>query len=466
MLKLVNQLMDFNRLENDALKLEVKRMDIISELMQIIDIFRLNANNKGINLITYGLEDSFITWIDSDKLNKIMGNLISNALKFTNQGGKITLSFDVIQRDETEYIQLILLDTGRGIPEDKLEKIFERYYQIIDQDKGTYNWGTGIGLYYSRRLVELHHGYIKAENREGGGAIFTVILPVNDKSYSAEEKAINKEEQNETFPLQTEEQLGEMKKSKEDKVQYKLLVVDDDTEVSHYLNALLSSHYIVVNRFDADSAMKTIEEESPDLILSDVVMPGTSGYELCRQIKDDLQLCHIPVILVTAKTTIESQVEGLNTGADAYVTKPFDPNYLLALIKSQLKNRENVRNLLGQKTKTDKIGKDVLSPQDNAFMTGLYQLMESELSNPELNIARMTEVLKISRTKLYYKIKGLTGNNPNVFFKTYKLNRAAELLAEGKYNISEIADITGFSTLSHFSTSFKKQFGASPSEFG
>jgi AraC-like DNA-binding protein len=138
----------------------------------------------------------------------------------------------------------------------------------------------------------------------------------------------------------------------------------------------------------------------------------------------------------------------------------------LALIKSQLKNRENVRNLLGQKTKTDKIGKDVLSPQDNAFMTELYQLMESELSNPELNIARMTEVLKISRTKLYYKIKGLTGNNPNVFFKTYKLNRAAELLVEGKCNISEIADITGFSTLSHFSTSFKKQFGVSPSEFG
>ncbi|KAA6334599.1 Sensor histidine kinase TmoS, partial [termite gut metagenome] len=478
MLKLVNQLMDFNKLENDALKLKVKRTDIISELAQIIDIFRFNANNKGIHLITYGLEDSFITWVDTDKLDKIMSNLVSNALKFTNPGGKISLSFDVIQGNEAaplfplsekdisrEYIQISLSDSGRGIPEDKLEKIFERYYQIIDQDKGAYNWGTGIGLYYARHLVELHHGSIKATNRQEGGALFTVILPINDEVYTVEEKEVGKKDQKDIFPLQTEKQLGKMQKTENEKDPYKLLVVDDDTEVSHYLNILLSGHYKVINRFDANNAMKAIEEEAPDLILSDVVMPGISGYEFCRKIKDNLQLCHIPVILVTAKTTVESQVEGLNTGADAYVTKPFDPNYLLALIKSQLKNRENVRNLLGKKTKTDKIEKNILSPQDNAFMTELYQLMETELSNTELNITRITEVLKISRTKLYYKIKGLTGDNPNVFFKMYKLNRASELLAEGKYNISEIADITGFSTLSHFSSSFKKQFGVSPSDY-
>jgi AraC-like DNA-binding protein len=194
-------------------------------------------------------------------------------------------------------------------------------------------------------------------------------------------------------------------------------------------------------------------------------MPEMSGLDFCRTIKDDLHLCHIPVVLVTAKSTVGNQVEGLNTGADAYVTKPFDPAYLLALIKSQLKNRENVRKLLGEKTKIDKVGKKILSPQDSAFMDELYKLMETELSNPELNISRMTEVLRISRTKLYYKIKGLTGTNPNLFFKTYKLNRAAELLREGKLNVSEIADITGFSTLPHFSTSFKKQFGVSPSDF-
>lgn len=178
-----------------------------------------------------------------------------------------------------------------------------------------------------------------------------------------------------------------------------------------------------------------------------------------------MQLCHIPVILVTAKTTIENQVEGLNVGADAYVTKPFEPHYLLALIKSLLNNREKTRSLLSQSTKTDKIEENVLSPQDNAFMTDLYRLMESELSNPELDITRMTQLLKISRTKFYYKVKGLTGENPSVFFKTYKLNRAAELLKEGKYTISEIADMTGFNTLSHFSKSFKQQFGIPPSEY-
>ena len=171
------------------------------------------------------------------------------------------------------------------------------------------------------------------------------------------------------------------------------------------------------------------------------------------------------MILVTAKATVENQVEGLNTGADAYVTKPFEPNYLLALIKSQLKNREKVRSLLSRSTQTDEIEENVLSPQDNTFMTELYHLMENELSNPELDVARMTELLKISRTKFYYKVKGLTGENPSVFFKTYKLNRAAKLIKEGKYTISEIADMTGFSTLSHFSTSFKKQFGATPSEY-
>jgi signal transduction histidine kinase/DNA-binding response OmpR family regulator len=477
MLRLVNQLMDFNKLDNDALPLKVSYMNIIAELNRLIDIFRLNANTKRINLICKGLEDSFMIWLDADILDKIMGNLLSNAMKFTSPGGKISLSFDVIQREDAvglfalrdkdtcmQYVKLSVTDSGKGIPEDKLEKIFERYYQITGDNQETYNWGTGIGLYYARRLAELHHGYITAANAEVG-AVFTLLLPCNGHSYTEEEKVANNNKQKDFFPLQSEEQYRGLPGEYADSENYKIMVVDDDSEIVHYLKALLSPHYHVIACYEAVSAMKLIEEEAPDLILSDVVMPEVSGYDFCRMIKDNLQLCHIPVVLVTAKATVENQVAGLNTGADAYVTKPFDPVYLLALIKSQLKNRENVRKLLGRETKTDKIEENILSPQDNLFMTELYRLMETELSNPELNIARMTEVLKISRTKLYYKIKGLTGTNPNVFFKTYKLNRAAELLLEGKYNISEIADITGFSTLPHFSTSFKKRFGVAPSEY-
>ena len=479
MLKLVNQLLDFNKLDNDALKLKVKRADITSDILRLTEIFRINTNNKSISLNTCGFEESFIILADSDKIDKIMANLISNAIKFTPTHGSIDVLFDVIARNEastlfnltsqdvgSEYVKLSVANSGENIPEDQLEKIFERYYQLNNQQNGTYNWGTGIGLYYARRLAELHHGYIKAANREGGGTVFTLIIPVNEQAYSSDERLPDNDRQDEAFPLLTDAQYQLPDDSKSSVGErYTILVVDDDTEVAHYLKVLLSPYYRVVYCFDAASALQVIEKEAPDLILSDVVMPVTSGYELCRTIKSNIHLCHIPVILVTAKVTIENQVEGLNTGADAYVTKPFDPAYLLALLKSQLLNRENVRNLLGKTTKIDKIESNVLSPQDNVFMTELYKLMETELSNSELNITRMTGALKISRTKLYYKIKGLTGNNPNVFFKTYKLNRAAELLCEGKLNISEIADMTGFSTLPHFSASFKRHFGVSPSEY-
>lgn len=481
MLRLVNQLMDFNKLENDTLKLKVKRTDVVTELKHIMEIFNVNAQSKDISLITTGIEDSFLMWLDADKIDKITTNLLSNALKFTPRGGKIEVNFDVITGEEArqafripqeqtfaQYIKLEVADTGIGIPEEQTERIFERYYQLNNQSVGSYNWGTGIGLYYARSLAHLHHGLLKAGNRtDGQGAVFTLILPTSDEAYSPEERDNEQQEQGKAYPLQTETQTNASThdEEEEDDNLKKILVVDDDTEVAHYLKVLLSPAYRVICRFNAEDAFKAVSEEAPDLVLSDVVMPGTDGYTLCRKIKEDLQLCHTPVILVTAKANMEDQVEGLNTGADAYVTKPFDPTYLQALIQSQLKNREKVRALLGRNTQTDAIADDVLSPQDNAFMTELYRLMENELSNPELDISHMTELLKISRTKFYYKVKGLTGENPSSFFKTYKLNRAAELIKEGKYSISEIADMTGFSTHSYFSKAFKKQFGIAPSEY-
>lgn len=465
MLRLVNQMLDFNKLENDTLKLKVRPTEIVVLLKELTDIFRVNAESKSITMITNGLEGSFIAWIDEDKIDKIFTNLMSNALKYTPAGGRIYVNFDVMLGDEmNQSIKIEVINPGQ-IAEDKLEKIFERYYQISDEHGGVYNWGTGIGLYYARSLAKLHHGSLVAANqKEEKRVIFTLTLPVNQSAYSETERSHEQVNQLEAFPIEENPvpvksipDVGKEKKT--------IMVVDDDSEVAYYLEMLLSSDYQVVCRFNAESALETITENAPDLVLSDVVMPGKDGYWLCREIKESLQLCHIPVVLVTAKTTIENQVEGLNVGADAYVTKPFEPHYLLALIKSQLNNRAKIRSLLSQSTQTDKIEENVLSPQDNMFMTELYHLMENELSNPELDITRMTQLLKISRTKFYYKVKGLTGENPSVFFKTYKLNRAAELLKEGKYTISEIADMTGFNTLSHFSKSFKQQFGIPPSEY-
>ncbi|MBO7130047.1 MAG: response regulator [Prevotella sp.] len=244
------------------------------------------------------------------------------------------------------------------------------------------------------------------------------------------------------------------------------VLVDDDTEIINYMRLLFAKDYRLITCLDADTALDEMRAEEPNLVLSDVAMPGKDGYELCQEIKQDIQLSHIPVILVTAKITAENQVEGLSVGADAYVTKPFDPAVLSALIQSQLKNRERVRKLLTNATTTEEEGVDnALSGQDKHFMEELYKLMEEELSNSELDVTRITKLLLISRTKLYYKIKGLTGETPSNFFRTYKLNRAAELLKSGKYTVSEIADKCGFSTQSHFSVVFKKQFGVTPTEY-
>ena len=465
MLRLVNQMLDFNKLENDTLKLKVRPTEIVVFLKELTDIFRVNAESKSITMITNGLEGSFIAWIDEDKIDKILTNLMSNALKYTPAGGRINVNFDIVSgEDAVQAVKIEVINTGQ-IPDDKLEKIFERYYQISDEHGGIYNWGTGIGLYYARSLARLHHGSLTASNlKDDNKVMFTLIVPVGQSAYSEAERSHEQVNQLEAFPLE-ENPLPVKPDPDLDKEKKTIMVVDDDSEVAYYLELLLGSDYQVVCRFNAESALEAITESVPDLILSDVVMPGKDGYWLCREIKESLQLCHIPVILVTAKTTIENQVEGLNVGVDAYVTKPFEPHYLMALIKSLLNNREKTRSLLSRSTQTDKMDENVLSPQDNMFMTELYHLMESELSNPELDVTRMTQLLKISRTKFYYKVKGLTGENPSVFFKTYKLNRAVELLKEGKYTISEIADMTGFNTLSHFSKSFKQQFGIPPSEY-
>ena len=480
MLRLVNQLLDFNKLENDTLRLKVREIDIISQLNNLADLFKVNAEEKGVIFNTFGLEESYTIWADDDKIDKMCFNLLSNAMKFTSRGGKVELILDVITREDalgifnlkdtdtdTRWLKIQVKDSGPGLPEDQLERIFERYYQLENQTRGSYNWGTGIGLYFARTLAAMHHGYLKAGNRTTGrGAVFTLLLPVSESSYSETEK-VNLGGAEEPLRYKTDfvKLNGAADAHIADEDRKLILVVDDDTDIVHYLKEMLSSQYNVITSFDADTAYVLMKEKAPDVVISDVVMPDKTGYDLCKKIKENIQLSHIPVVLLTAMATVDDQVRGLDSGADAYVTKPFEPQYILALIASLLKNREKARTMLIESTEVQELEENVLSPQDNAFMTELYQLMENELSNSELDVSRMTELLHISRTKFYYKVKGLTGENPSVFFKRYKLNRAAQLIQERKYNVSEIADMTGFSTLSHFSTSFKKQFGVSPSEY-
>lgn len=479
LLRFIDQLMDMSKIDNNSMSLEVGYTDVVEVVNQISEVFEVNAADKGITLTKRGLGDSYITMANEDKIEKIISNLLSNAIKFTPTGGHIELEFDVISHSAatklfpqaasveiTEWAKFSVSDTGVGVPADRLEKIFERYYQVRTEGDIVKNYGTGIGLFYSSCLVALHHGFIKAENRtDTRGTRFMFIIPTSDAAYKDDQHRYGIENRTKSVASPIVEP-SPTSMTTDSEHRQTLLIVEDDTEMMRFVKTLFEKEYNIAVAYDADSATALLTEQLPDIIVSDVVMPGKmDGYALCRRIKEDLNTCHIPVVLLTAKTNVEAQVEGLDAGADAYVMKPFEPSYLLALVGSLLTNRDRLRGLLGTVTHTENIENEKMSPCDKEFLDSLYELMEKELSNTELNITRMTEVLKIGRTRFYYKVKGLTGENPNVFFKTYKLNRAAELLTEEQYNISEVADMTGFSTLSHFSTSFKKQFGCSPSEY-
>ena len=477
LLKLVNQLLDMGKLETDSLPLKVSKMDIVPLVKEQNDLFLSRAKSKNINFEFYCHENTYVMWADADKIGKIMGNLLSNAFKFTPEGGTVRVMLDVISREHVErtfpltqndpqenYLRVIVSDTGPGIPKASTEKIFERYYQVDGTSDGAYNYGTGIGLYYTRALVTLHHGYIHAGNREAGtGAVFTFILPTGEDAYALSERENSIVQVQSEAPAPVEEIPEVTAAAASGK---SILVVDDDIEVTQYLKDLLSADYEVICKFNAASALESLGEKPVDLVISDVSMPGKDGYALCKDIKSDSQLCHIPVILVTAKVTVENQIQGLDMGADAYVTKPFDPYYLKSLIRSQLDNRDRMQRLVRSATSTEAIAPAAsLSSQDSEFLDSLYRLMESEMANPELDVEKMAGDLFISRSKLFYKVKGLTGQTPIEFFKQYKLNRAAQLLKEGKYTISQVSDLTGFSSPSKFSTLFKKQFGVPPSGY-
>jgi DNA-binding response OmpR family regulator len=386
-------------------------------------------------------------------------------MKFTPAGGQIEVS---LKSDGKGMLELSVSDTGPGIPEESQKDIFRRYYQV-ENHKLYRNYGTGIGLYYAMRLAELHKGTILVANRPQGGSVFTLKVPMAEDAYlEAEKKSATAiaEQQSVTSSVVTDVHLDMFRPDENiSESRFKVLVIDDDEEIVNYIRTYLTRHFEVVCKYDAKSAYENLESISPDLILCDIMMPGIDGLQFCRMLKQNIDYSHIPIILLTAKSLLNDQIQGLRDGANAYVTKPFQPEYLIALIQAQLRNIQSLRNMLVKATDTSKINSDVISNCDNKFMENLYKLMNDNISDVELNITRITETMHISRTKFYYKVKSLTGETPISFFNNFKLNKAAELLKDGRYNISEVSNITGFSTPSYFASCFKKRFGVTPSEF-
>lgn len=463
MLRLIDQMLDFNQLETDALRLKVSEVDVNKELREQVAAFEESARVKDIQLELALAEGEQRVWLDRDKLEKILSNLFTNALKHTQPKGQIRIAAAV----KDGWLSVSVYNSGSHIAEDKLQDVFKRYYQLADtQGNHRYGWGTGIGLYYVRRLVGLHHGHIEVMNRDEGVA-FSFAFPVSKDIYNKVEIA-DHEERSMRIPLAITSQGQGVAAESTTEGKAKILIVDDDVDVASYIRSIFANDYTVVNRYSAEEALADLDDVRPDIILSDIIMGKMSGYEFCNKVKNDLAFSHIPVVLITAKSDIDEQVQGLQLGAVAYVAKPFDPCYLRALVEAQLQNVKFLQRQLSEHTETESLStkaSDTLSEPDRKFMSELYELMEKRSAEMELNVSTICHDLLISQSKFNYKLKELTGETPGSFFRRYKLNKAAQLLRAGEHNVSEIATLTGFSTAAHFSVAFKKQFGVSPSEY-
>lgn len=455
MLRLVDQMLDFNRLDHDMLALQVSLKDVSRIVLDISRSFEVGAHLKRIDWRVTGCDSPCLMWVDSDKLEKILYNLCSNAMKHTPLGGRILLNLSESEENGTRFARFSVQDSGSGIPPDKRAFVFERFAQL---PSGKQAGGTGIGLSYCKSLVELHHGTIEVGGTEG--AVFTFQLPMERQSYVDDE--VLKDATPEKASKQPVDRLPKVGENVEGRPN--VLVIDDDYEFVFYLQSLLSPVYNVAFRFDGQSGLQALEENPADLVISDVMMPGMDGFEVCRRIKESLNLCHIPVILLTAKAALDSQIQGLDTGADAYIPKPFDKDYLLAMARSLLENRKRMQHLLESAPAPETAQSLDMNPLDRQFMDDLYAIMEQTLDNGEMNVDTVADQLHIGRSKFFYKVKALTGQTPNEYFTAYKLGRSLELLKSGKYKIAAVAAMVGFNSPSHFTTLFKKHFGYPPSQ--
>ena len=464
MLKLVTQMLDFNKLDHDMLKLNVGLTNVPDIIRRSWEIFEIGAGQKNIDFTLTGCDQARLGFVDADKIEKIIYNLCSNALKFTPPGGRINV--DCTWEDDT--LSVSVADTGIGLEEDKIDTLFERFSQTEPARKAG---GTGIGLYFTKSLVEMHHGHISAENRYADGdrehslgSVFRFSIPLAESAYSDEEKSAP---DNMVMPVEsTSAQMAVEHEPEEPRKDLPtLLLIDDDYELVYYMKSLFSSKYNVYFRFDAMSGYNQVKEVSPDVIICDMMMMDVDGLQFCKMVKENIDMCHIPVIMLTARSSVEDQVNSLNVGADAYVIKPFNPDYLQALVKSMVDNRNRIRQILTSAVTTPSEVTEKMNIKDKQFMDTVYANLESSLAEGEIDIDSFAAKLGVSRSKFFYKIKALTGQTPGEFFTTYKLNRAAQLILDGKYKIATVAAMVGFSSASHFSSVFKKQFGVLPSQY-
>jgi signal transduction histidine kinase/ligand-binding sensor domain-containing protein/AraC-like DNA-binding protein len=464
---LVNQLLDLSKLESGNMTLQTSSINLIPLLKGLVLSFASFAERKRITLKFNSDEEEIVAYIDKDKIEKIVINLLSNAFKFTPQGGKI--EFDVIRTDKN--IEISVSDTGIGMSPDRIEKIFDRFYQV-DSSHTREQEGTGLGLALTKELVELHKGKIRVESSEGKGSTFTVTLPLGKDHLKPEETIESKSEEVEkTVPeeldLGYEYEVNKVKSSVEklsEEETLLLLIVEDNADVRNYIKGNLEEDFRILEVEDGEDGLNQSINHIPDLIISDVMMPKMDGFEMCDKLKNDERTSHIPVIMLTAKATDKDKIDGYKTGADDYIMKPFDTEVLRARINNLIQQRDRLREHF-KKEGIFQIDDTNVTPTDKIFLTKALDIINKHLSDESFSVDVFANEIAMSRSQLGRKLVALVGESPGDLIRRIRLTKAAKLIEENFGNISEIAAEVGFNNPSNFARSFKTQFGVSPSDY-
>jgi DNA-binding response OmpR family regulator len=392
---------------------------------------------------------------DKDKVHKILNNLLSNAFKCTSAGAQITLSLNRVQNEDREYALIQVTDTGTGIPEDKLLHIFERFYQL--ENNRSKIPGSGVGLHLVQEYVDLHKGKIEVKSVLGQGSTFTVWLPA-DLPAAALAPPDDKGESLEI--TDNASAAGENKGT----TQKTLLIVEDSDEFRQFLVEHLEPEYRIIQAADGNEGEQQVLKHLPDLVITDIMMPKTDGVELCARIKSNIQTSHIPVILLTARSSDESKVVSYEAGADEYISKPFNLDILLLRIRGLIAKQEE-RKAKFRKTVEVNPSEITITSLDEKFIQKALSFIEKNMSNTEYFIDDLSRDIGMGKTNLYNKIQSVTGLAPAQFIRSIRLKRAAQLLRDTQCNISEIADMVGFGTIKYFNIHFKEEFGYTPSQY-
>ena len=456
LLNLINRILEFRKTETQNRKLSVVKGDL-GQLVQEVGLRykELNPNNKVNYHIHIETEDTEIFY-DADMITIILDNLMSNAAKYTSEGD-ITLSLRSVEENQIKYTEISVSDTGHGIDAEALPHIFDRYYQAKSKYQAS---GSGIGLALVKGLSELHEGILKVESAVDTGTTFTLRL-LTENTYP---NAIHAQHDMEKKPMDAEETTITDTPTENHPI---VLVVEDNTDIREYIRSSFTELYEVITAKDGKEGWELAQARIPNIIVSDIMMPVMDGIELCKRIKEDMRTSHIPVILLTAKDSLQDKEEGYASGADSYLTKPFSAKLLHSRINNLLETRKKIASLLALADTQPKQESAVssLNKLDNEFLQKITQIIEENLEMEKMDIAFIADKMCMSHSTLYRKIKGLTDMSANEFIRKVKMRKGVELLMSGQYTISEIAYMIGFSSVAYFRQCFKDEYGMSPSDY-